>query len=269
MRTILRSFLSKQIYRIGANILNVFYVLRLHGLATYKLLYRSSKTNIEEYKSVNFKGYPYPVYFRPGKADVNTLVQNLVREEYGFLPSYYIDDIKIIIDGGSFIGDTAIYFLNRFKNCRVIALEPNKDNYILAKLNLKNYAKRVELLNKGLYSSKTKLQMTGSFNYSRITNIEDDSYEIEFIDIWTLMNNFGINRIDLLKLDVEGAEKEIILINSSCWLKVTRLIVVEFHERETKVRCTKFLQENGFEGYQYRSLHYFFNIDYNYKANED
>ena len=55
-----------------------------------------------------------------------------------------------MIDAGAFIGDTAAYFLSRFSNLHVTAIEPNLDNFTLARTNLAPYGDRVNLLNQAL-----------------------------------------------------------------------------------------------------------------------
>ena len=99
----------------------------------------------------------------------------------------------------------------------------------------------------------------GNFTGSKMEIVENSVNEIGCINIETLVMNFDIEKIDIVKLDVEGAEQHIILENSENWLKMTRIIIVEFHGNEIKERCTEFLQNHGFEAYQYRSLHYFLN----------
>jgi FkbM family methyltransferase len=46
-----------------------------------------------------------------------------------------------------------------------------------------------------------------------------------------LMQEFAIERIDLLKLDIEGAEKEIFGSGTTCWLDRVEVIAIELHDR--------------------------------------
>jgi hypothetical protein len=47
----------------------------------------------------------------------------------------------------------------------------------------------------------------------------------------SLMREFGIDTIDLLKLDIEGAEKELFGAATEEWLPRVRNILIETHER--------------------------------------
>ena len=44
------------------------------------------------------------------------------------------------------------------------------------------------------------------------------------------------NKIDILKIDIEGAEKEVFSDNIDGWLKKTKLVIIELHE-ESKPGC--------------------------------
>jgi FkbM family methyltransferase len=257
LRTLIRRVINERIYEMAANILNAVSVIVTQGVRTFYILYSSPKYN-EAYRSVIFRGYDHPIKFRPGTSDVDTLVQNIVRGEYGQLPKDL--NPKIIIDGGAYIGDVSLYFINRFKNCFVFAIEPNKESYSLAEVNLKKYPERVKLIKKGLWSNETKLGLVGKFTGARIVNTNNtvDS-EVECIGVDTVLTKYNIDMIDILKLDVEGAEKQILLENSGNWLKYTQIIIVEFHGNDIKKECETFLQERGFIGHTYRNLNYFYN----------
>jgi FkbM family methyltransferase len=254
LRAALRCVLNNQVYQLGAKLLNAFQVIRLQGLGVYRTLYCPARPN-ETYRSVHLTGYSHPIYFRPGTNDVGTIVQNLIREEYGKIPKQI--DPEFIIDAGSYIGDTSVFFANRYKDCVILALEPNPGNFSLAELNLKGYSDRVSLMRSGLWSNVGTLSLAGSYTGARIVDALGDD-EVDCVDVPTLIREFDVEQIDILKLDIEGAEHEVLLTDSKEWLRKTQSIIVEFHREDTKTLCTEFLQEVGFEGYSYRSLHYFY-----------
>lgn len=189
---------------------------------------------------------------------MHTIIDTLITGDYK-LPQQHSP--SFIIDGGAFIGDSSIYFLNRFPQCGVVALEPNPDNYILAKSNLAHYGGRVALLQRGLWHCKTKLRITDDNLGARLVNDDELGFACECIDINSILAEYGKTEIDLLKLNIEGAELPVITENSA-WLSKTKLIVVQFHGYELENKCNRYLVESGFQGYIYRTFYYYINKTY-------
>jgi FkbM family methyltransferase len=255
LRTILRRLASKRIYKLGAHFLNAARVIQKEGLSTYRSLHRAPAKG-EQWRSVQLRGYEHPIFFRPATPDVSALIQNLIREEYGRLPPGLAP--QYIVDGGAYIGDVSIYFLNRFPKAQVVSLEPNPVSHAIAQKNLERYRDRVDLVNEGRWSSSSLLGVAGNFTGAKLQQPVGDGPRISCIDVGSLMARFSLSRIDLLKLDIEGAEEEVLLVESDSWLARTESIVVEFHGREIGKRCRERLEQAGFVGYRYRGLNYFF-----------
>jgi FkbM family methyltransferase len=257
-RSLLRRIVPKQVYHWGADLLNAFHIIKTNGLHTYLQLYNPSQKHMNEVAVIRLRNYSHPIYYRPNTSDINTLVQNLIREEYGQLPTGF--QPAWIIDAGGYIGDVSLYFLNQFPNAHVICLEPDPKNYVLAVRNLESFSDRVTLLPKGLWSHPTKLSMAGAYVGTQLSDrITGDEFAIEVCDMATLIEELQIDQIDILKLDIEGAEDHVLNKESETWLPKVKLIIVEFHGAVRRERGIEHLRQNGFVGYQYRSLHYFVN----------
>jgi len=254
VRKLLRQAVPKSIYRLGAEIVNAIQVIRTNGFQTYVQLFHPAKNHTIKVDSVHLQNYQYPLFYRPGTPDVNTLIQNLIRKEYGqFYPK---SEPQWIIDAGGYIGDASVYFLNRFSNCRVLCLEPDPENYALAVRNLQSYSNRAVVLQKGLWSFPTRLSLSGSFVGTHLVEATYENDTVEVCDVETLLRDYGIDRLDILKLDVEGAE-DVILQESAQWLPKVKTLIVEFHGIDRRKKGIEFLQGQGFRHYEYRSLNYF------------
>jgi len=260
IRTFLKNIISNKIYELGSSMLNQLAVIRHSGYSTYKALFIDQIDQGVE--SIKLKGIKYPISIRKGTNDVNTIIQNLIRGEYGNF-KYNINP-KHIIDAGGYIGDVSIYYLNRFHNCNIIILEPNEDNYNLAKINLEQYSKRVKLIKAALWSKSEKLSVSGENSasfVSRSNGIKNKSVT-ESINLNTLLDEYEIDILDILKIDVEGAESEIFSADSLHWIDITKLIIIEFHSKMSRESITKKLIDNNFEIYNYRSLYYCYNKNF-------
>ncbi len=69
----------------------------------------------------------HPVRCRPNTSDVEVFKQIFAWREYRCLDD--VHDASLIIDCGANVGYSAVYFLTRYPNARVIAVEPDADNF--------------------------------------------------------------------------------------------------------------------------------------------
>jgi FkbM family methyltransferase len=258
LRRLLYPVVNRRLYQLAGGLLNSASVVRVGGLSAYRSLKQRTPPPGASYCSVKLGNVPHPIYFRPGTDDALTIVQNLARCEYGMF-RHRIDAVNII-DAGAFIGDLSIFFHCRFPTARIIALEPNQENYRLAELNLRPYSDRVKLLNAGLWGTPTTLSVTGESTVSHLTAARSsDVHTVNCVDVDTIMADAEFTHIDILKLDIEGAEQQVFSTNYRHWLPVTKLVIVEFHGEEIERQGLDLLRDNGFESYRYRSLYYCYN----------
>lgn len=88
--------------------------------------------------------------------------------------------------------------------------------------------------NAGLWSKHTGLKIinrgTGSWGYM-VQECRRGDEDITAVTIDELVARYDFSSIDILKLDVEGSEYELMSQNNSLWLSMTRLMIIETHER--------------------------------------
>jgi FkbM family methyltransferase len=139
----------------------------------------------------------------------------------------------LIIDAGSNIGLSALYFKTVFPNARVICIEPDDENFDLLKLNIEANglsgvtAKCAALSNITGKNSLYKRHGAGSLNATLIKS-NNDVVEGEVDCI--LLSDLIKEPVDLLKLDVEGSEAKILedlLIRSK--LPFIKQMIIEHH----------------------------------------
>ncbi len=240
-------------YKVGATFLDFISVTQKEGIRTWFTLKQLEAGSSGSFSPVlvTMRKLQYPIFIRPGTADVETIINNVIREEYGhFQPA---GDPEWMIDAGAYIGDTAAYFLSRFPKLKVIALEPNPPTYEMASQNLKPYGERTVLMKKGLWASDQNLLFDGA---STVASIQDKGFEIECISLPTILERFSIPRLNILKIDIEGAEKEIFSSNPEAWLNRVDLLIIEIHGSEITNLISHALQRNNFSMKQFRSVWY-------------
>lgn len=126
---------------------------------------------------------------------------------------------KIIVLGGIHHGDSALKYLNLFPNAIIHGFEPNSRNLSLARLKLRGNLDRVQLYPFALSSNSGKANLhinshdaTHSlFEIGKIKYWDEhvDTIAIEQVETITLdsfSEEYGVTNIDLLHLDIQGAE---------------------------------------------------------------
>lgn len=197
-----------------------------------------AKIKLRSNSPLKLNGIRYPIKLRTGSSDVIAFRQVFILREYNFKVSF---DPKFIIDGGSNIGMAAVYFANKYPNAQIVSVEPETSNFNLLVENAKPYP-QVRPLKSGIWGHSSILRVKDlgygnwGFIVEELTEETPDSFRATSIsDIMKLANQ---KEIDILKLDVEGAEKEIFSENYRDWLPATKVLVVELHDR-MKEGCSK------------------------------
>lgn len=195
---------------------------------------------------VQVDGYAHPVWVRGGSSDLDVVEQLLVHHELGFELE---EAPRTIIDLGANIGLSAVYFARRFPHARIIAVEVESANFALLQRNCAPYP-QIVALKKAIWQHGGHVRITNpdaqpwSFRVQSTTG--DDPAAIEAVSMNELMRDHGLPSLDLVKMDIEGAEAEVLSAGLHPWLDHTRVLAVELHERH-KPGCEAAL-ENAVAG---------------------
>lgn len=179
----------------------------------------------------------------------------------GYFLEYFPKSGDVAIDGGACNGlITVVLSLIVGKSGRVIAFEPDSENFENLERNIKSYGiKNVILINKGLFSRSDEMNFYGkgflgsffnvnnqkSFVVAKIARLDD---EIERI---------GIKKVNFIKMDIEGSEIEAVegaektLRNSDANLSIASYHVLNgkpaYIELEKELRRLGYKPKTGFE----------------------
>jgi FkbM family methyltransferase len=199
------------------------------GLLQGSLLY--SKIKLGFLKNIRVPGILHPLTLRKGTSDYETFYQAIVHSQYKF--NYGINP-RVIIDGGANIGLASIALKNMFPEAFVIAIEPDPENYAQLQENVKAY-KNISTLKAGLWNKKALLSVTDKYNVGKWGMVTEEVEEmapgvINTVTIMDIMEQFNIEQVDLLKLDIETAERELFSSDYETWLPRVKAIVIELHD---------------------------------------
>ena len=243
VRRVLRAALPLSVYKILATITNFLAVLAKCPLALRGLYFSSKKSN-----ELILSGILYPFFVRNNPADKNVVIQNLVRHEClpcGLKPRY-------VIDAGGYIGDSAALYLSKWPNCRCIVLEPSANHEIASK-NLAPYGKRVRLLKAFLGRHSGTGSVEEALSGSKIDSLNGD---IPIITVEQVLDLIPGGKADFLKIDIEGAELELLRPPIS-WISRIDSLAIELHGPEIERPVKLWLSEYGFICKKRRSIHFF------------
>jgi FkbM family methyltransferase len=147
-----------------------------------------------------------------------------IDEVYNF---YCNEDNPVIIDCGSNIGLSIIYFKKLYPNAQIIGFEPDKFIFKVLQNNLLQFSiKDAKLFDKAVWINEKPLlfKRNGSVG-GHLSDIEDnDTERVETVRL----KDFLHTKVDFLKIDIEGAEFEII---KDCEEKLNNVsnIFIEYH----------------------------------------
>ena len=213
-------------------------MIRLLGWRDGLSFYQKSKSG--RMGEINAARWKTSFRLRPGTTDFDTYEHVFVLKEYEIKLPF---QPGLIIDGGANIGMAAIFFSLRFPKAKIISIEPNEQNFELLKFNTRAFS-NVEHLCKGIWNEKGYLKIVNSkadANSFVVTKIDpSETGCIAAICIGDIMEEQKTTIIDIVKLDIEGAEKMVFENNYEKWLPQTRMLIIELHDK-MQPGCSKSL----------------------------
>jgi len=214
---------------------------------------KAKLTNSNVLITVNRPDIRFPFYLRCRTSDIPTFDQVFVSQDFDFIVEKCP---KVIVDAGANIGLVSIYFANRYPESQIVAIEPEASNYEMLKTNVAPYSNVIPL-NAALWDKNEEISVVdpGLGKWAFMTKGEDSQEEylgnmchkVWGMTVDKIMEDNGLERIDVLKIDIEGAEREVFR-DSSSWIKKVDALIVEVHER-MKSGCNRsfYSGSNGFD----------------------
>jgi len=176
-------------------------------------------------------GIKSPVHLRMRTTDVSVYHEVLLCGQYALDFPY---SPKTIVDAGANIGMASLYFANKYPDARIIAIEPEASNFAMLAKNVKPYP-NIFPVHAALWNRDGKIGVNppGSFEnpLSKVGFVvrEDRGVPVRAMTVRTLMTEMGLQSIDTLKVDIEGAEKEV--FETCDWMDTVNCLMIELHDR--------------------------------------
>ncbi len=187
------------------------------------------KFNIEM-MSVRPAGIKYPLLCRGNDSDFSVLRQVIGLREVEF-PLLHVP--KSIIDGGANVGYSSVFFANLWPEARIVAVEPDADNFEMLEKNTGPYP-NINCIRAAIWPKDEEVCIANpdasSFEF-RVKESESNTITISGKTIQNIMAIAGFETVDLLKLDIEGAEYDLFETGLPSWLEHVEFLALEIHDR--------------------------------------
>ena len=179
------------------------------------------------------------IFYRSGSADPFVLYQVLLKS--GKKAEYYVPPAvrpKIILDIGSNIGASIIYFHRQFPDAKIFGFEPHPDTFRILQENVAHLP-GVMVFNYGLGATHQAIAVRADkVNFGAFSTggpFKDRGHpagtvECEVRRLDDVLREIGIARVDLIKIDCEGAEAGVFSTLPDEILNDCQWIVGEFHD---------------------------------------
>ena len=168
------------------------------------------------------------VLLRANAYDHVALARTFLRQDYLFEAS----GVRLILDLGANIGMATVFLSRLFPQAEIACVEPSPHNIPLLKraVALNGIRARVFEAAVGAESGTVDLYISTNPECNSVYPVEGSSkvVPVPVIPVPQIMSEMGWDTIDVLKIDIEGAEKAVLHRNNS-WLRNVRLITGESH----------------------------------------
>ncbi|URZ18164.1 FkbM family methyltransferase [Clostridium felsineum] len=141
----------------------------------------------------------------------HSMIETWVEEMYLLKGKCEPSENDVVISGGAFLGETAVWFADKVGNKgKVYSFEPSKDNCKVVQNNIdkNNLNSIISVVNKGLWNKTDKIYYTDMGNNSPGSFLNEDAgdYSVDVISIDDFVNDKKIDVVNFIKLDIEGGE---------------------------------------------------------------
>jgi FkbM family methyltransferase len=150
------------------------------------------------------------------------------------------DSANVIVDLGANIGLATVFFATRYPGARILCVEPEAENFKCMVSNTESFGSRVTMRHAAVWTKDGLINLhteddagrsLGAWGAQVSENVETSKKMVSCYKMATLLDNSGFTGVDILKVDIEGAELELFSHEADLWLPRIKLLIIETHDR--------------------------------------
>jgi FkbM family methyltransferase len=182
--------------------------------------------------TVTPKAIGSPITLRMGTSDLACYRQVIGSKEYDFP---YPGNVRTIIDAGAYVGFSAIFFARKYPDAVILAIEPDHENFTLLQHNTRAFP-QITPIQAAVWDETKQLSVVDAgerewgFQTVDTTTPTRSRSVVPALAIETLLETYRIEQVDILKVDIEGAERQV-FAHVDGWIDRVGSIVIELHDR--------------------------------------
>jgi FkbM family methyltransferase len=173
---------------------------------------------------------------RLGTSDINVFIHIFRWGEYAW---EFAESPRVIVDAGAYTGLSTAYFAMRYPAAKIIAIEPDEANFQLLLHNTAAFA-NVQPVRAALWAENGSVALADPGYGPWALRLADPGQagpagaatgtQVPAITMDEVLRDYQLDTIDLLKVDIEGSEKEL-FASAGSWIGRVDAICLELHDR--------------------------------------
>jgi len=174
-----------------------------------------------------------------------------------------LDNLNVVLDIGANVGLFSLYMLKKHNCKRIYAIEPTKKAFVQLSDSL-NDEPNASIHKVAIYDYTGKSKIKTDEQNSTISGFHNEEIhpysnnimneeEVDVIKLCDFLNNHNINHVDLIKIDIEGAEYAVIDSLSDLDILKSDRYLIEYHSSEIK-NTKRIVERFKFLGYTVLNL---------------
>ncbi len=243
----------------------LFYHTSFKPSLAYRGWHRNDPSRILSFSGRGPNGKKLTVHARDNGRDVGTFEEFFSARYQIIPPETPPRDLKVVYDIGANIGIASMYFGCWYPNARFLAFEPVPDNFEVCQHNFKNLPAGSEVfpwavgeksqvctfdfdeadLRGGSIGSVTGKVASAATKRKKI--------EVQVYSVHDLVTQKKLSPPDFVKIDVEGAEMDV-LKGLGEQGRVIKRMLIETHSEQLMIDCMKWVLDHGFLIWHVHSL---------------
>lgn len=183
--------------------------------------------------------------YRLNRGDIQGIREVWIDRIYRMPPPHRF---PVVVDLGTNIGLTAVWLHREYGAELIIGIEPDRENVDLARQNFKANSLRGRVVHAAIGPSDGSARFAAAHGSSNLGQVSASGELVRQISMNTVLAQLSPGqRVDLLKLDIEGGEQNLLLAEDVGWLDRVDAIIAEFHPDRVDVhRLVVTLERRGF-----------------------